>query len=231
MSGLFDDYEQDWGQPTLIPRREQNPQITGQEKLSRIGPTSSKELHEYGHTLSLIARGGVKSVRGLSGLLFRIIGSETTEFLCGDTFQTKSGYDAVNELRVQWAELWNYRQTKVNRYTYHIRLRFPLDADPFALSVATQNFSAELTGGDFGGPYRFVLVNHFEAEQTVSDLIINRVPISGRTLHISHHSITPDQLRRLLLVNLHEAAAIGSKVDWYDDNDPEKTETKTGTTR
>ncbi|MFA3918828.1 hypothetical protein [Ruegeria hyattellae] len=212
MSDPFGDGDRVWDRFLSMPAREKSPQLLLEEKLSQIEPVSSKLLNEYGFALSIVARGGVQSARGLQGLLFRVIESESVEFLCGETFQTNCGYEAVGFLKNRWVTHWRFASSRVKKFTYHIRLRYPLDADPFYVSVAAQNFAADLTGGEFGGDYRFVLVDHQGSGQMYSDLIINRVPISGCTLHLSPYSITPDHLRRLFLTNLYEAGAVDSRI-------------------
>lgn len=208
MSSFVDAYDPAWDQLFAVLDQAEKSKPNPERKLSEIGPVSSKFLHEYGLTFSVIASGGVRSARGLYGLLFRVVEDEGREFLCSDTFQMYRGHDALCERARHWATGWKHAQTSATRFTYHIRLRYPLDADPYSVSVAAQNFACELTGGGFGGCYEFILVHHHDTKRMRSDLIINRVPRSGNLFHISRFAITPDHLRRLLFVACCESGAI-----------------------
>lgn len=208
MSSFIDAYDPACDQLFGVLDQAKEPEPNLERKLSEIEPASSKFLHEYGLTLSVIARGGVRSARGLFGLLFRFVESEAREFLCSDTFQTYRGKDALRERARLWATSWKHAQTTATRFTYHIHLRYPIDADPFAASVAAQNFARELTGGGFGGCYEFILVHHHDTGRMHSDLIINRVPRSGNLFHISRFATKPDHLRRLFFVACCESGAI-----------------------
>ena len=157
----------------------------------------SNALLTHQAVVKIVPGGGVTSSGRLAGQLAYISrqGRVTTER--GETGERIDGMEGLEAVQKDWARDWQRMDARTTNYTYHVIVSYPKGTDSYAAEVAAESFAHRLTGGEYGGRYKFVMAHHRDTEFPHTHLIINRAAQSGKTLHLSRYGVTIDDLRTL----------------------------------
>lgn len=191
--------------PSLKPRpgdmRTQTRRSGRSASRARAGSSAvgmiSNALLTHQAVVKIVRGGGVTSAGRLAGQLAYISrhGTLTTER--GETGERIEGMDGFKAVKKDWARDWQGMDARTTNYTYHVIVSYPKETDPYAAEVAAESFAHRLTGGEYGGRYKFVMAHHRDTDFPHTHLIINRAAQDGKTLHLSRYGVTVDDLRDL----------------------------------
>lgn len=212
MTSLIASYDPAWdalfGEFQLVPSLKPRPgaqQGTGGRKSSR--PTKSlsggpagiiaNSLLTQKAVVKVVPSGGVTSAGRLGGQLAYISRQGTITTERGETGELLDGMDALKAIQKDWAQDWQRMDARTTSYTYHVIVSYPKDTDHYAAEAAAETFAHRLTGGEYGGQYKFAMAHHRDTNYPHTHLIINRAAQDGKTLHLGRFGITMQELRDL----------------------------------
>jgi hypothetical protein len=174
-----------------------------ERRRSNLGMASTKELAQHGLELAYNRAACIKDARGLRRLLAKLIHDEHTEFQ--EDFCGYRGVDDLADMRKRWLNNWREAGPTPEGFVYHFTLRYPPQSDPYAASVAAEDFSHKFSWPEYGGINRFILVHHPASVRPALHLLVDRL-ISGRFLVQTDFSM--GHLKRLYLDTAREAGAV-----------------------
>ena len=170
--------------------------------------------------VKVVRGGGVTSASRLGGQLAYISrkGRVTTER--GETGELIDGMEGLKAVQKDWAQDWQGMDARTTSYSYHLIVSYPKGTDPYAAEVAAESFAHRLTGGDYGGQYKFVMAHHRDTDHPHTHLIINRAAQSGKTLHLSRYGVTMQDLRDLQAETAREVGIVLTATSRFSRNLP-----------
>ena len=200
-------WEQLFGEFQLIPNLKPRPGAQAAEPKRRSQPkrgVCGSPAGMIGNALltqqamvKIVRGGSVTSAGRLGGQLAYISRQGTLTTERGETGELLEGMDALQAVQKDWARDWAQMDPRTTSYTYHVIVSYPKGTDSYAAEVAAENFAHRLTGGEYGGRYKFVMAHHRDTDHPHTHLIINRAAQSGKTLQLSRYGITVEDLRDL----------------------------------
>ncbi len=156
-----------------------------------------------------VVRGGSVTAPGrLGGQLSYITRKGTVEMERGDTGELTQGADALRDVQDAWAKDWARMDARVTSYTYHVILSYPKDTDREAAKQAARRFGEQLTNGEYGDRYKYVMAHHDDTGHPHTHLVISRAGALGKTLQLSRYGITPQDLRDLQVETAREVGIV-----------------------
>ena len=168
-----------------------------------------------------VVRGGsVTSASRLGGQLSYISRKGTLTTERGETGERLEGMDALKAVQKDWARDWAHMDARTTSFTYHVIVSYPKDTDPYAAEVAAETFAHRLTGGEYGGRYKFVMAHHRDTDHPHTHLIINRAAQSGKTLHLSRYGVTVEDLRELQVETARDVGIVLNATSRFSRNLP-----------
>ncbi|KIC39843.1 hypothetical protein RA27_17495 [Ruegeria sp. ANG-R] len=211
MTSFVDAYDPAWealfGRFQLIPDLKPRPGTPGQRRYPRSPGSkgiASAAAGMIGNSLltqqavvKIVRGGGVTSAGKLGGQLAYISRKGTLTTERGETGELIDGMDGLKAVQKDWARDWEQMDARTTNYTYHLIVSYPKGTDSYAAEVAAENFAHRLTGGDYGGRYKFILAHHRDTDYPHTHLIVNRAAQYGKTLHLSKYGVTTQDLRDL----------------------------------